>query len=122
MLRIGFTLSLLEADERYTILLKEAKTKVWSYEKIITKLGRHAVMCKDTTADTGSHAASFTKPSTHQIHEQHAHDRSKGKGRGNGGKGGKGRGGSEKPSETEQITILQEQQKKDRARLMCRNV
>ena len=53
-------------------------------------------MCKDTTADAGSHAASFTKPSTHQIHEQHAHDRSKGKGRGNGGKGGKGRGGSEK--------------------------
>ena len=44
----------------------------------------------------------------------------KGKGRGNGGKGGKG-GGSEKPSETEQITILQEQQKKDRARLMCPN-
>ena len=38
-----YSLSLLEADERYTILLKEAKTKVWSYEKIITKLGRHAV-------------------------------------------------------------------------------
>jgi hypothetical protein len=114
MLRIGFTLSLLEADDRYTVILKEAKTKVWSYETILTKLGRHAVMVKDTAADAGTANTSFQK------HEQHAHDRSKGKGRGNGGKGGKG-GGSEKPSETEQITILQEQQKKDRARLMCPN-
>jgi hypothetical protein len=118
MLRIGFTLSLLEADERYTVILKEAKTKVWSYEKILTKIGRHAVIVKDTAADSGS-ASSSTQPK----HEQHAQDRSKGKGRGNSGKGGKGGKGerSEKPSETEQITILQEQQKKDRARLMCPN-
>ena len=113
MLRIGFTLSLLEADERYTVILKEAKTKVWSYEKILTKIGRHAVIVKDTAAD-----ATAQKPIP--THEQNAHDRSKGKGRGNGGRGGKG-GSSEKPSESEQITILQEQQKKDRARLMCPN-
>jgi Ni/Co efflux regulator RcnB len=71
MLRIGFTLSLLEADDRYTVIQKEAKTKVWSYERILTKLGRHAVIVKDTAADAG------TATTSTQKHEQHAHDRSK---------------------------------------------
>jgi hypothetical protein len=115
MLRIGFTLALLESDTRYSIILKEAKTNVWPYEKILRKLGRHAVVAKDTAAATAADSSSSTTK-----HEQHAHENQRnnsGKG-GKGGKGGKSRVDS-RGSEAEQITKLKEQQKKDRAQLPC---
>jgi len=115
MLRIGFTLALLESDTRYSNVLKEAKTKVWPYDKILRKLGRHAVVAKDTAAATASDSSSTAK------HEQHAHENrssNSGKGGKGKGKGGKGRENS-RMSDSEQITKLKEQQKKDRAQLPC---
>jgi len=58
MLRIGFLLTLLESDTRFAAIIKEAKSKRWTYAKCLTKFGRHAVLIKDTAADSASKSPS----------------------------------------------------------------
>ena len=119
MLRIGFTLALLESDTRYSIVLKEAKTKVWPYDKILRKLGRHAVVAKDTAAAAASDSSSSSSTAKHEQHAQENRSNDSGKG----GKGGKGKGGKgrvdSRNSEAEQITKLKNQLKQDRAQISC---
>ena len=115
MLRIGFLLTLLESDTRFAAIIKEAKSKRWSYAKCLTKFGRHAVLIKDTAADSAS------KSPTKKAHEQNATDTSrKGKGHGRGGKGS-GRGSKDRPQsdDSEEISKLKKHLQQAKAQIVC---
>jgi hypothetical protein len=114
MLRIGFLLTLLESDTRFAAIIKEAKSKQWSYDKCLTKFGRHAVLIKDTAADSAS------KSPTKKAHEQNATDTSrKGKGRGRGNGSGRGSKDQTQSDDSEEISKLKKQLKQAKAQILC---
>jgi hypothetical protein len=114
MLRIGFLLTLLESDTRFAAIIKEAKSKRWTYAKCLTKFGRHAVLIKDTAADSAS------KSPTKKAHEQHATDTSrKGKGRGRGKGSGRGSKDHTQSDDTEEVSKLKNQLKRAKAQIQC---
>ena len=114
MLRIGFLLTLLESDTRFAAIIQEAKSKRWSYAKCLTKFGRHAVLIKDTAADSAS------KSPTKKAHEQNATDSSrKGKGRGKGKGSGRGSKDHTQSDDTEEVSKLKKQLKQAKAQILC---
>jgi len=114
MLRIGFLLTLLESDTRFAAIIKEAKSKRWTYAKCLTKFGRHAVLIKDTAADSAS------KSPTKKAHEQNATDTSrKGKGRGRGKGSGRGSKDQTHSGDSEEISKLKKQLKQAKAQILC---
>jgi len=114
MLRIGFLLTLLESDTRFAAIIKEAKSKRWTYAKCLTKFGRHAVLIKDTAADSAS------KSPTKKAHEQNATDTSrKGKGRGRGKGSGRGSTDQTQSEDSEEVSKLKKQLKQAKAQILC---